>query len=91
MRVDAPYLKLVVNRDRPAQKTDSGHKKTTSDPWSGTEVSLVYQENQAASQNAIGSVSEAQDLLRTIIHRKQELVDAHQGLDPKRIWHVLQD
>ncbi|MBU1740625.1 MAG: hypothetical protein KKC37_03700, partial [Proteobacteria bacterium] len=71
MRVDAPHLRLVVNKDRPAQKTDQGRKKTTSEPWSGTEVSLVYKENQASSQNAIGSVSEAQVLLRTIINRKQ--------------------
>jgi hypothetical protein len=87
MRVDAPHLRLVVNRDEPTQRSTSSRKKN--DSWSGTEVHLVFQENQASSQNAIRSVSEAQSLLQTVLG--QDLGAAHQDLDSGRIWHVLRD
>ncbi len=87
MRIDAPYLRLVVNRDTLPERTTSSRKKN--DTWSGTEVHLVFQENQASSRNAIGSVSEAQALLQRVIG--QDLSSAHQDLDAGRIWHVLRD
>jgi hypothetical protein len=87
MRIDAPHLRLVVNHEEPPDRRASNRKK--SDPWSGTQVHLVFQENQASSQNAIQSVSEAQALLARVIG--QDLGAAHQDLDSGRVWHVLRD